>query len=135
MSSTVWYVAELAPEDIGYSVTFPDVPGAITEGDDLAAACANAAEALALILEAMGEAGEPWPTPSDADRIAAEIRGRGAVPYPIAMHRQPKRERINLMFDAELLARVDSAAERAGQTRSAFVEGAARARLRALAEG
>ena len=45
------YPALFRPEpDGGYVVTFPDVPEAITQGDDLGDAKASASEALGLAL-------------------------------------------------------------------------------------
>ncbi len=44
------YVATLTPEDGGYLVTFDDIPEAITQGDDLTDALANAQDALEVAL-------------------------------------------------------------------------------------
>lgn len=49
------------PEDGGYTVTVPTLPGCITEGDTLAEALTNAREVITLHLEALSEAGEPIP--------------------------------------------------------------------------
>jgi len=51
-------------ENGGYTVTFPDLPGCITEGDDLDEALAMAAEAMALHLYGMERDGDPIPEPS-----------------------------------------------------------------------
>ena len=46
------YVAKLTPEPTGgYSVTFPGIPGCITQGDTLEEALAMAKEAMELVLE------------------------------------------------------------------------------------
>lgn len=59
---TVRFAALLEPQpEGGYTVTFPDLPEAITEGDTLEQALFAAAEALTLALEARFEAGEPIP--------------------------------------------------------------------------
>ena len=48
----MYYVAKLTPEDDGgYSVTFPDIPGCITQGDTKEEALKMAKEALELTLE------------------------------------------------------------------------------------
>ncbi|EHK56929.1 type II toxin-antitoxin system HicB family antitoxin [Allomesorhizobium alhagi] len=58
------YAAHLAPEaDGGFLVTFPDVPEAITQGDDRADALASAAEALGLALRGVLVDGESLPAP------------------------------------------------------------------------
>ena len=62
MSTTIRYAAVLAPQpEGGFTVTFPDVPEAITEGDDRDAALFNAAEVLTLCLEQRMEDGEAVP--------------------------------------------------------------------------
>ncbi|MFP3390582.1 type II toxin-antitoxin system HicB family antitoxin [Brevibacillus sp. SIMBA_040] len=48
----------------GFTVTFPDLPGCITEGDDFEEAARNAKEALELHLYGMEEEGMPIPKPT-----------------------------------------------------------------------
>ncbi|MGO7370082.1 type II toxin-antitoxin system HicB family antitoxin [Rhizobium ruizarguesonis] len=50
----------------GFTVTFPDVPEAITEGDDMAQARTMAAEALGVALLTYLEMGRPLPAPAAA---------------------------------------------------------------------
>ncbi|GMU69715.1 MAG: hypothetical protein AMXMBFR37_20470 [Steroidobacteraceae bacterium] len=70
MSTTIRYAAVLAPQpEGGFTVTFPDVPEAITEGDDRDAALFNAAEVLTLCLEQRME---------DGDAIPAATKTKGA---------------------------------------------------------
>lgn len=52
---------ESAPESGGYTVTFPGVPGAITEGDTKDEALFNAGEALNGVLESMVSRGLSLP--------------------------------------------------------------------------
>ena len=62
MTDTVRYAARLEPQpEGGFTVTFPDIPEVITEGDTLEQALFNAAEALTLALEARLAAGEAVP--------------------------------------------------------------------------
>lgn len=69
MSATIRYAAILAPQpEGGFTVTFPDIREAITEGDDRDAALFNAAEVLTLCLEQRMEDGEAIPA-------AAKVRG------------------------------------------------------------
>lgn len=65
----MFYVAKLTPEkDGGYSVTFPDIPGCITQGDTKDEALKMAKEALELVLEEYLD-GRPLPDPdTDEDR-------------------------------------------------------------------
>lgn len=66
-------------EDDGYTVTFPDLPGCVTEGDNLNEAMEMAAEAMALHLYGMERDGDIIPDasspadvqlPKDADPSA-----------------------------------------------------------------
>ena len=62
---TYTYPAVFEPGDErGLVVTFPDVPGAITQGDDEADARGQAAEALGLMLVQMLAEGQELPAPS-----------------------------------------------------------------------
>ncbi len=62
MITNIRYAAILDPQpEGGFSVTFPDIPEAITEGDDRDAALFNAAEVLTLCLEQRMEDGEAIP--------------------------------------------------------------------------
>jgi antitoxin HicB len=58
----------------GFLVTFPDVPEAITEGEDEADALARAAEALETALSFYVDAREPLPTPSPGKRGQRMVR-------------------------------------------------------------
>ena len=49
------------PDEGGYTVTVPAVPGCITEGDTLPEALANAREAIKCHLEGLAVDGEPIP--------------------------------------------------------------------------
>jgi len=53
----------------GYTVSFPDLPGCITEGDTIEEALYMAKEALGLHLYGMEEDGDIIPTPSDPSML------------------------------------------------------------------
>ena len=57
-------------EGKGYTVTFPDLPGCITEGDTLEEAFSMAREALELHLWGMEDDGEDIPRPTPPNQIA-----------------------------------------------------------------
>jgi antitoxin HicB len=62
MSAGIRYAAVLEPQpEGGFTVTFPDLPEAITEGRDRDEALFNAAEVLTLCLEQRMDDGEPIP--------------------------------------------------------------------------
>ena len=58
------FPAVFSPEEGGYFVEFPDVPGCFTEGADMREAFQNAEDALALMLWDMEEEGKEIPAPS-----------------------------------------------------------------------
>ena len=63
--NTVRYQAILDPQpEGGFTVTFPDLPEAITEGDSREEAVFNAAEVLGLCLDVRMEQGDPLPRPT-----------------------------------------------------------------------
>lgn len=64
--------------DGGYTVTFPDVPEAITEGDSLEEALGHAGDALESALAFYTEEGKDLPRPSGAGRA------RTVRPSPLA---------------------------------------------------
>jgi antitoxin HicB len=49
------------PDDGGYTVTVPALPGCITEGDTHQEALRNAQDAIRLYLEDLQDSGEPLP--------------------------------------------------------------------------
>ena len=66
----------------GFVVSFPDVPEAITQGEDEVAALARARDALQTALEFYTDKGEKVPVPSKAKR------GRHVV-HPTALSSKP----------------------------------------------
>ncbi len=76
------YRARFVPEpDGGYLVTFPDIPEAITQGDDLADAKASAADALAVALRGYLADGKQLPArnATDADLIDIPVDAETAL--------------------------------------------------------
>jgi len=66
--NNIRYAAVLAAQpEGGFTVTFPDIPEAITEGDDRDAAVFNAAEVLTLCLEQRMEDGEAIPAAREVE--------------------------------------------------------------------
>lgn len=63
------YPAVLKPEDGGYSVSFPDVPGAITCADDLVSALENAREVLSMMAVQMEDTGEKFSKPTEMNEV------------------------------------------------------------------
>ena len=65
------YPAVFHAQEGGYWVEFPDLPGCVTEGDDIAQAVAEAASALGGYLRSLIERDLPLPAPSDLPAVAA----------------------------------------------------------------
>ena len=59
-------------EKKGYVVTFPDLPGCLTEGDNIEEALHMAKEALELFLFSLEEDGEKMPEPTSPQKIKVE---------------------------------------------------------------
>ena len=104
------YPCQLTPdEDGGFVATFPDVPEAITGGDDRAEALAMAEDALATALA--GYVHEKWeiPTPSEP------VDGQFSVPVPsvvaakLALYSAMRAQRITKVELAERLGVSESA--------------------------
>lgn len=68
------YPVVLAPESGGFVVSFPDVPEAITQGDDEPEALLRAVDALETALEMYLDAGQALPRASKAARGQATVR-------------------------------------------------------------
>ena len=58
------YPAEIQPDEEFFMVTFPDIPEAITQGEDVEDAKLHAADVLEAALDFYLESGRPVPTPS-----------------------------------------------------------------------
>ena len=85
------YIAILHKDPIsGYSVSFPDFPGCLTQGETLDEAGRMAEEALQGHVEGMEEFGEAIPAPMSLEAAQAHEFAQGAASF-IAV-RIPERE-------------------------------------------
>jgi len=76
-------VRPLDPEEGGgYLVTFPDIPGCMSDGETPEEAIRNGLDALRATLEALEEWGRPIPEPGSA----AKASGRMALRLPKSLH-------------------------------------------------
>ena len=104
------YPCQLSPdEDGGYVATFPDVPEAITGGDDRTEALAMAEDALATALA--GYVHEKWDIPSPSEPVEGQV----SVPVPtvvaakLALYSAMKVQRITKVELAHRLGVSESA--------------------------
>jgi predicted RNase H-like HicB family nuclease len=72
MNDELIYPAIFTKEEDGFTVTFPDVPLAVTEGDTVKEAFIYAQEALEGALEIMDEQGLDLPNPSDVTDLTGD---------------------------------------------------------------
>lgn len=134
------YIAVFHPakEQAGaYTVTFPDLPGCVTQGDTFDEALAMAQEALEGFLDILRADGDFIPQPSDfvqARTLAEQLAAEDGEPLAAGVLFQavsvlPLAEppvRINVSLVPHVLARIDRYAQAEGLTRSGFLAVAAR---------
>lgn len=112
------YAAVLAPQDEdGFTVTFPDLPEAITEGDDRDAALFNAVEVLTLCLEQRMDDDEAIPVPSKV-RSGVWVEPAAAVQAALLVRQAREAEGKTLADMARALSTSWPAAQRLEQPRS-----------------
>ncbi len=98
----------------GFTVTFPDLPGCITEGDTEQQAYANAVEALELHLWGMERDHEKIPEPSSIREVTAE-HGQVVVLIRANMHLMRRHMRQRAVRKMVTLPRwLNDVAEEAG---------------------
>lgn len=117
------YPAIFEPADEGgFTVTFPDLPGCVTEGDNFAEAFAMALDAAAGWCAAERDAGRTLESPSEIEAVRMNVsRGtdrRLVQLVPVAV--PTRKVRVNLTLDDALLIEID----RYGLNRSGFVNNA-----------
>ena len=112
----------------GYGVTVPDLPGCFSAGDTLEEAIESAREAIACHIEGVLMDGEPTPVRSSLEAHQASEDYRDGVWAIVAVDiskLSSKTRRINITLPERVLAVVDQAAVREGQSRSGLLARAA----------
>ncbi len=124
-----------APEG-GFGVVFPDCPGCTSAGDTLDMAVANAVEALRDWLEVRAGFSDDAPPGRSLAELHADAavsdalrEGAALAAVPVTA-RRGRAVRVQITLDEGVLAAIDEAARRAGDSRSGFL---ARASLDAIA--
>ena len=111
-----------------YGVTVPDLPGCFSAGDTLDDALSSAQEAIECHVEGLLMDGEPLPAskPLQAHQaIETFAAGIWALVDVDMSKLSDKSVRVNITMPARVLAVVDAAASRAGESRSALLTHAA----------
>lgn len=112
------------PEHPDFSVIVPDLPGCYSQGDDLEDAVEKAKESIELWIEGMLDEGSPLPLGSSPSALMTdpEFTGRlWAVAEIDPAKILDKAERVNITLPGRVLRRLDTMAEKAGETRSGFI--------------
>jgi len=130
---TMQVVALIHEENGVYGASFPDFPGCTTAATDPDTVIAKAAEVLARHIEGMIADGLELPQVRALSQLAGDpffVRDAAGVMIALVSCTPAARAvRLNVTLDESLLARIDRAAEAAGETRSEYLAGAARQRL------
>ena len=111
-------------EESAYGVSVPDLPGCFSAGDTFEEAIESAREAIACHLEGLLLDDEPIPakTPFEAHRANEDYEdGIWAVVAIDISKLSSKAKRVNITVPARVLAIVDQAAAREGETRSGLL--------------
>jgi predicted RNase H-like HicB family nuclease len=130
------YFALLDGEPGAFGIAFPDCPGCTAMGADENEAYANAVSALGEWVHDARDANlAPSPRSIEALRRDPEVKAalaEGAVFLAVPLVIETGRPvKANISLDRGLLDAIDTAAKRAGLTRSAFLASAAREKIEA----
>jgi len=119
-----------------FGVSFPDFPGCVSAGRDLAEAQHMAQEALQFHVDGLLEEGGELPPVSSLDTIMSKRSNRGAVCCLVEVKaEEPRAVRINVTLREDLLRRLDAEAARSHMTRSALLAYAVRQELERRSAG
>ena len=132
MSKVKPYPAVLEPIKEGYSVFFPDLPGAVSAGDDYEDAIKNAEECLSLHIYGMMTDGDKLPKPSHMSKVLKNLsKGELATLihpdiFGVKARQEDKAMRINISMPKSLIEAIDLRARELGIDRSKLLQKAAR---------
>lgn len=91
-----------ADEGVGFLISFPDLPGCMSDGDTMAEAKKNAAEAIASYLASCRKHNDPVPEPGSGGLASGKFLVRLPKSLHVALAERAKVEGVsmNLMFTA-----------------------------------
>ncbi len=118
--------------------TVPDLPGCFSAGDTLEEAIESAHEAIACHIEGLLLDGEPVPerAPIEVHQANEDFRNGVWVLVPVDVSKlSSKTTRVNITLPERVLAIVDQAAVREGDSRSGWLARAALSYVQREAEG
>ena len=124
--TAIIYPAVAQPQPAGgYRAAFPDLPGCVATGDDMASLIADARARLGDALKALEAQGEAWPAPTPIEALPRQ----DGVLILVDIDVDDPPTRVNISIGERLLRRIDQAAQAGGMTRSGFIASAARVAL------
>lgn len=129
------YVAFIHTDEAGgFGISFPDLPGCVSDGDTVESALNRGEAALAFHVEGMREDGLPVPHPRAVDAVLAdpdlaEWRQGAQIAHVALIIDRGSPKRVNVSLDPGLLEAIDAEASRRGMNRSAFLASAARTEI------
>ena len=115
-------------DESGYGVTVPDLPGCFSAGDTLEDAIESACEAVACHLEGLLMDGEAIPPKASFEdhRVSGDYEDGVWALVDVDISKLSSRaKRVNITVPERVLAIVDEAAAREGETRSGLLARAA----------
>jgi antitoxin HicB len=121
------YPARLEPQpEGGFVVTFPDIPEAITQGEDVEDALLHAADVLESAMDFYLEQGRPIPPPSRSKRgqkmvdlpasytvkilLLNEMAAQKVRPAELARRMKVTRQEVNRLIDSRHTTKIDGVA-------------------------
>jgi predicted RNase H-like HicB family nuclease len=121
----LYYPGIVEKGEDGYYVSFPDLPGLVSAGNDMQALASNAEAALKLHVSGMLEDGEALPLPANPLGVESDPDVTEIARLMVGVDSEQAKVRVNVMFDRALLAAIDAATG----NRSRFLAEAARGKL------
>ena len=115
-------------ETSDYGVTVPDLPGCFSAGSTYEEALENAQEAILTHLEGLLLDDESIPSPSTIEILKSRIKGKdltwGIVSVDLSLLSKEVK-RVNITIPKNILSKIDTFAEKEGNTRSGLLVNAA----------
>ena len=126
------YPAILEKTRRGYSLFFPDLPGAVSAGKDYEDTISHASECLSLHLYGMLQDKESIPEPTHISHVMKKL-GKGDLValiepdiFAVKAQQEDKAVRVNITLPKSLLEAIDAKAGQLHINRSALIQKAAR---------
>ena len=130
------FVRDGGGNDGGLWCEFPDIPGCMTDGDNLEDLMKNAVDVLETMMEVMIEDGQALPEPSDAKtlkRMADASEEPVMFVVPVTGYLPDETTRINITSTMSKIAEITAFAKRIKRTRSELMVSATLDYIRANA--